>query len=292
LGRTTAHSEQASVESLAIALSPLASLLLRGKLSTSVLIRAAKIAYLRASISELNTTGVRPNVSRLSVITGMTRKEVASLLRDGDASPVHHPQKRSLEHRAVRVLRGWTTDPLYMTSQGRPADLAFQGDGRDFSSLVRAYGGDVTPVSVLRELERLKVISRSRNGSLRVSHGKWRNSLGSYSRLREFSRLLEGFSQTALRSVSEKGSRSYMGLRETYVESKTQAESFKRVFARRAALLLDGVEHWSSRHRDKVTRRKERRTSGLAHRLGVGVYVVHAEPREKVPRKNQGSRRG
>jgi hypothetical protein len=278
LRKAKSSSERESLETLATALSPLASLLLRGKVSTSFLVRAAKVAYLRASISELHLSGMRPNISRLAVITGMTRKEVASLLRFDDAQPSALPLKRPLEHRAIRVLRGWETDPLYRTTVGSPADLPFKGEGRDFASLVRAYGGDVTPVAVLRELERLKAVTRSSSGALRLRSRKRGDSLGPNSQLRDFSRLLEGFSRTVLRCLSEEGAPLYLGFRELQLRSAKQAEIFKQSFGRRAALLLDGVGHWESRHRiakGRLLRHPEDKAS--MHQVGLGVYLVHTE---------------
>ena len=178
-----------------------------------------------------------------------------------------------MEHRALRVLRGWTTDPLYRTTTGRPLELPIEGEGRTFVSLVRAYGGDVTTNSVLRELERLEVVTRSRLGRLRASAGKVKVRLRSVSRFKEFSRLLADFSGTAAQLISERNPPLYFGYKELEVASGSQAESFKRSFGRRAALLLDGVEHWQSR---QVRRRQALRigATGSGQRVGLGVYLV------------------
>jgi len=275
--KAQSDSAESSVETLATALLPLASLMLRGKFSASLLIRAAKLAYLRASTSDLELAGIRPSISRLSVITGMTRKEVAALLKEDLPQP-EAARKRPLEHRAVRVLRGWTADPLYKTALGRPAELVVTGEGRDFSSLVKAYAGDVTPMSVLRELERMKAVTRTRKGGLRPSNPKLHGDLGSHSKLKEFSRLLEGFSRTAVRSLSERDAPLYIGFRELQLNSKEQAENFKRSFARRAALLLDGVAHWNARQATQAGSRQPRKGAASGQQVGLGVYLVHKEP--------------
>jgi len=178
-----------------------------------------------------------------------------------------------MEHRALRVLRGWTTDPLYRTAAGRPVELSIDGEGRTFVSLVRAYGGDVTTISVLRELERLKVVTRSRLGRLRANAGKVRIRLRSVSRFKEFSRLLADFSGTAAQLISDRNPPLYFGYKELEVASGSQAESFKRSFGRRASLLLDGVEHWQSR---QVRKRPFPRVGGAGsgQRVGLGVYLV------------------
>jgi hypothetical protein len=273
---------------LAAALSPIAAVMLQGELSAALLVRAAKLAYLRAAVSEMELNGWRANVSRLSVITGMTRKEVASLLKGKSDVASDSGSKRLLEHRAIRVLRGWTSDPLYKTRMGRPLDLPLEGDeGRTFASLVRAYAGDVTPISVLRELERLNAITRTRSGQLRPRIRGADTNVNSSGRFREFGRLLASFSSTAAQVLLKKAPPLYFGFKEIQVGTDQQAENFKESFGRRAALLLDGVEHWSGRHIGKNQLRADSRDS-LKQCVGLGVYLVHTRDQstsERVGRK-------
>ena len=79
--------------------------MVRSELGAADLVRAAKLAYLRASVLDLKADGGRVSISRLSVVTGMTRKEVALLLRESPETQ-DRPRQRMKEHRALRVLRG------------------------------------------------------------------------------------------------------------------------------------------------------------------------------------------
>jgi hypothetical protein len=270
---TTTHS---SVNTLADALSPIAAFMLQGEMSTALLVQAVKLAYIRAAVTDLQFKGARVNVSQLSVVTGMTRKEVAALLKDAQSSSRDWRPRKIMEHRAIRVLRGWTTDPLYKTRTGRPVDLPLAGDGRNFASLVRAYGGDVTPISVLRELERLKAVRRTRSGELRTQPRAVRLSLNSSVRFKEFSRLLAGFSTTAAQVLVEKPPPLYLGFKEIPVGTEKEAESFKQSFGRRAALLLDGVENWRNRHAVRNRSLAANRRSSI-EQVGLGVYLVHTK---------------
>src|SRR3569832_596458 len=104
---------EANLDALADALQPIAGAMLKGNLSASALVRAAKLAYVLAAIRSLNTEGKKKtNISRLSVVTGMTRKEVASYLLRKERSVTARPKKQ-MEHHALRVLRALTTDPRY-----------------------------------------------------------------------------------------------------------------------------------------------------------------------------------
>jgi hypothetical protein len=208
----------------------------------------------------------------------MTRKEVAALLREQTGAQQTIRTEKSMEHRALRVLRGWTTDPLYSTTDGRPLDLPIGGEGRTFVSLVRSYGGDVTTIAVLRELERLDVVTRSRLGKLRAKVRKVRTCLRSVSRFKDFSRLLADFSGTAGQLIAQNNPPLYFGFKEMNVSTASQAENFKRSFGRRASLLLDGVEHWQTR---QIGKRGNLRVESKApvQRVGVGVYVVQKQTR-------------
>lgn len=272
------NAEATSAEALADALTPLAALMLQGEFSAAMLVQAAKLAYMRAAISALEDKGIRANASRLSVITGMTRKEVASLMRLGATLTGSSGPKRMLEHRAVRVLRGWRTDPLYKNSSGRPADLPLDGDGRTFSALVRSYGGDVTPISVLRELERLNAVVRTSKGALRPRARMKSFDAGGMSRLRDFSRLVTNFSNATVESLSKTEDPAFVGFKQIAAVSQIQAERFKESFGRRAALLLDSVQHWDARHAGKHFG-KSTNSREAKHQVGLGVYVVHTPPR-------------
>jgi hypothetical protein len=95
----------------------------------------------------------------------MSRREIAALVR-GSSRP-RRPPKHSKGQRAFRVLHGWNTDPSFHNRRGQPAALPLKGRGHTFGTLVRRYGGDVTPVAVLRELERLNTVTMSQ-GRLRL----------------------------------------------------------------------------------------------------------------------------
>ena len=262
---------------MAEALQPIAAAMLNGNLSASALVRVAKLAYVRAAIDSLNAEGnKKANVSRLSVITGMTRKEIASYLLRKAPSVTAAPQKKQMEHRALKVLRAWTTDPRYKMVTGEVIDLPMNGHGRTFTSLVRSYGGDVTTTSVLRELERLRAVTRTKSGLLHVRSACITAQLRSSARFREFSRLLADFSETAAQLLVERERPLYFEFKELEIATESQAARFKNVFGRRASLLLDGVEHWRSSDNGNNTHPSRGRRKRSGRRMGLGVYLVES----------------
>ena len=90
--------------------------------------------------------------SRVAVVTGLTRSEVAGLLsEDGEL-------RRSIDTEASRVanlLTAWHTDPDFVGPYGVPRDLFLTRDPlglQTFTELVRRYCSDVTASAMLDEL--------------------------------------------------------------------------------------------------------------------------------------------
>ena len=246
-------------------------MLLRSGFGAGELIRAAKQASVRAALIEVIPLGSRVNVSRLSVATGLTRKEISSLLgRSLNAKSL--PEKSTLEQRAWRVLRGWHTDPKYRERSGRLAALPFAGKQKTFSALVRRYGGDVTPRSVLRELERIKVVTKTRSGTLRLHSRSLHSRSLLIQQLSDVARIFRDFAATVAANDQEGSSRGFFGFKDAVVPTLDQAALFQHTFAERGAILLESFEQWQ-KGQTRTLRRTLPSTKAKV-RVGLGVYLV------------------
>ena len=211
----------------------------------------------------------RVNISRLSVATGMTRKEVSALLnysRNTRRSAI----KRSGEQRALRVLRGWLTDPRFQNRDGGPGDLSYRGHKKSFAVLVKLYGGDVTPKSVLRELERISVVEMTRTGSLRVRALRKRKNIETHYQISELARFFEDFACAIGRPNNVGEAPPFFGFKDSTVPSVGDAASFVRTFSRRAAALLEDFQQWSAGREGK---KQGLHRDNRALRVGLGVYL-------------------
>jgi len=258
-----------AIQLLSVMLLPIASLMLRNGFGAGELVGAAKHASVQAALTEVIAPGSRVNVSRLSVATGLTRKEIATLLgRSTETKPLRSTP--TLEQRAWRVLQGWHTDPKYRETSGRLAALPFVGKQKTFSALVRRYGGDVTPLSVLRELERIKVIAKTRSGSLRL-HARALNSRSLVmQQIAELARVFRDFAMTV--TARESDSQKFFGFKDAMIPSLDQAALFHRTFSERGVILLESFEQWLKSQSRLVG--KSIRTSKSRVRVGIGVYLL------------------
>jgi hypothetical protein len=255
-------------ETLVTLLLPIGRLMLKGGLGIGDLIRAAKEAYVRAAVAYVAPVEQRVNASRLSVITGLTRKEVTAIVNEIKGAPTAQLSEVK-EQRALRVLRGWKLDPRFCDNKGEPARLPLRGDRRSFSALVKEYGGDVTPNSVLKELERMNAITFSRSRGLRLRSTRTRAK--STEHMADLARLFPDFANTVSPQHAVIGRALFFGFRDSFVDSLDQAARFQRTFSNRAAVMLQGVDQWVESARIKPAIR------GKKCRVGIGVYLVQGD---------------
>jgi hypothetical protein len=146
-------------------LDPLVRWLLEAGMGVGDLLTLTKIAYVRAARDQGLESGAeqRPNASRIAVVTGLTRVEVASILASGAADRPHDRGRQ----RAERVLSGWWNDSEFQDTSGGPAVLPVRGKRRSFAALVQRYSGERGRVAtILDELLRVKAVRRLANGRL------------------------------------------------------------------------------------------------------------------------------
>lgn len=146
-------------------LRPLIRILLRNGISYGTFADFAKWLFVEVAEREFGIAGRKQSISRVSVITGLTRKEVMRVRR------LPQPDDReSAEryNRASRVISGWRRDPEFLDAEGGPAVLAATGDERSFSELVRRYSGDMPFRAVLDELVRVGTAEIDESGRVHL----------------------------------------------------------------------------------------------------------------------------
>jgi hypothetical protein len=161
-------SESSSLDRAVLALlRPLVRLLLTRGVAFGQFAELAKQSYVAVVRKDFGVDGRKMSVSRVSILTGLTRKESKRLLEDGPSSNSGDPRRRI--NRAARVVSAWVRDPAYHDRRGAPVSLEFdRASGPSFTALVEAHGGDVGPRAVLDELVRVGAVESLRNGRLRL----------------------------------------------------------------------------------------------------------------------------
>lgn len=133
-------------------LRPLVRLLLRYGMSYGTFAELAKGVFVDVAAKEYPLANRKQSDSRVSVITGLSRKEVARVKKLPILTDVASAKQYN---RAARVIGGWQMDPRFCDTSGRPAALPWDGDSASFCNLVKVYSGDMTARAVLDELIRV-----------------------------------------------------------------------------------------------------------------------------------------
>ncbi|MGI9222143.1 MAG: DUF6502 family protein, partial [Woeseiaceae bacterium] len=138
-----------------LVLRPLARTLLRGGVGFREFAEIAKRAFVDVATKDYGLRGRPTNISRVAVMTGLTRKEVRRLRElDNDSSE----NLVARETPIAQVLHRWHTDNEFLSQNGEPKSLSPNGEVGSFASLVKKYGGDVPPGAMRTELERIDAI--------------------------------------------------------------------------------------------------------------------------------------
>jgi len=146
-------------------LRPLVRLLLRHGVPFGTFADLAKRVYVEVALEEFGIPGRKQTHSRVSVLTGLSRKEVlrvTRLERPDDAETADR------YNRASRVIGGWVRDERFHEGSGNPAPLPVEGEGATFSGLVKEYSGDVPHRAILDELLRVGAAERTDDGMVRL----------------------------------------------------------------------------------------------------------------------------
>lgn len=142
---------------------PIASMLLRFGVTYQDFDRICRAAFVEVAIDEYGARGKPANISRVALMTGLTRKAVRIIQEQ--KLEAHLPQLdiRSLP---AEVLNVWHTDPRFSKSYGEPRILSWGPGSNSFFDLVRQCSSSVSPATMAAELLRVGAITESEDGLL------------------------------------------------------------------------------------------------------------------------------
>lgn len=148
-------------QALIDAIKPIVAILLRTGIGYRQFAEIVKTAYVDVATNSYGLRGRPTNISRVAVMTGLTRKEIRRL-RDS-LSETDQPvfvKSTPLAH----IVHNWFVDPDFCNENGEPLALPFDGDKKSFSNLVKRFGGDIPPGAMRTELRRMGMISDREDG--------------------------------------------------------------------------------------------------------------------------------
>lgn len=132
-----------------------------------------KRAYVAAARRDFTVPDRKLTMSRVAVLTGMTRKEASRLMQDDPDEQLGARMIRQV-NRAARVVTAWVEDPEFHDREGAPASLPFESSETPaFTDLVSKHGADVGARAVLDELVRVGAVAERADGKLYLTNSAY-----------------------------------------------------------------------------------------------------------------------
>lgn len=263
------HKLQAAVVRL---LKPLIRILLRNGIPFGVFEELARWAYVDVAFQESSLPGRKLTDSRISIVTGLSRKEVSRLKNiaapeDNEAGPRFS--------RVARIIGGWLRDPRFLGMDGQPAKLPLESTTDSFAELVRSYGGDVPTRAAYDELIRVGAMTQSEDGSVELTQRGYVPAEGLSEKIEILGTDVSDLINTIDHNLDQNSSPKWYQRKVAYdnIPEET-ALTFQVQSAEQAQKLLEDFDRFlAAQDRDL----NPHRTGTGRKRVGVGIYYFEED---------------
>lgn len=252
-------------------LKPLARILLRHNVSFLTFSDLAKQVFIEVAEKAFPPQGRKQSVSRIAMLTGLSRKEVLRIKR------LPHPsdnEAMAQQERSTRVISGWTRDPRFLDADGNPLPLHFDGREGSFCDLVRRYSGDIPPRAVLDELLRVGLAERQEDGCIRLVAQGYIPRTGTIEKLSILGVEASDLLNTIDHNIHAEGEPPYFQRKVCYYNFPSRhLPELRELMRRRSQDLLEEMNRWMAEH-DEASKGDEVRRTGLS------IYYFEGPPED------------
>lgn len=252
-------------------LRPIVRLLLKNGVVWKEFADLSRSVYVEVAGTEYGIGGRPTNSSRVSILTGLTRREVK---KQRDLLAAKATPASTKTSNAMRLLSGWYQDPAFVDETGAPMLLARDGDENSFSALHRRYGGDIPAGAMLKELIQAGAVEEREDGLHAVSRYYMPDPLDPEAVLRTGDVVGDLGRTVGWNLARSTGEPSRFEGRATDPEIPSQhLPAFRSFLEEKGQAFLECVDRWLHEHRTGAGEPAD----GEATRMGVGVYMVVGE---------------
>jgi hypothetical protein len=262
---------------------PIARFMLGIGVSYKEFAEISKLAFVQVASDEYGVRGRKTNMSRVSVMTGLNRKEIRKIrerLKNEDWSLDPELSK------PASLLSVWFTEPRYLEPNGSPLSLAFEASstGPSFTELVREVGGDIPPGAMLKELIRAGCVTELQPGVWKAIRRQYSPSGVDVFQVQRFGECLHDLAETISTNYLRNTERSqrlfeFRAVANGIDPSATQ--ELKKLVVSKGESYLELVDNWLTAHTADAASRESQ-----AIRCGVGVYYFESSQDAQAPLGN------
>lgn len=261
-------------------LRPLCRLLLRHHVPFAAFEELAKHTYVQVALEDFGIPGKKPTLSRASILTGLTRKDVTRLA--ADTAPERAASDEGY-NRAARVLTGWVRDPDFHGADGHPKVLAPLDGPDSFAVLVRRYSGDMPARAVLDELLRVGAVAERDDGRLELLTAGYVPRGSEVEKLGILGSDVADLIATIDHNLQHADTDPRFQRKVMYTEFPAgQLPAFRKLSTAQAQALLEKFDRWLAEHGTQPGDDPPE----AAMRVGMGIYYFE-EPMAPSTRKGQ-----
>ncbi len=146
---------------------PLVRTLIARGVTAPAFFKLLKSVYVEVARDEFRIADATPTDSRITLLTGVHRRDVRAILSDEDQG---WEVARVKTATFATVLGQWMSRPDYRDAEGVPLTLPRVADeGPSFEGLVRSINTDIRPRTVLDELLRQELVVEDDKARLRIT---------------------------------------------------------------------------------------------------------------------------
>ena len=265
-------------------LRPLVRILLRNGIASDAFTELVRKAYVDVADEEFGLPGKRQTVSRISVITGLNRKEVTRLR---GLDPIDGADER-WRNRAATVLSAWEFEPAFQDRKGDPLELTFAGPSPNFTELVRQHSGDMQPRAVLDELIRVRAVEVLAEDRFRMSRRGYEPSGDPEAMIDILGVDASEFMETVDYNVQHAPDDTLLQAKVLYDNVPARYEQeFLALSRRQARKLINELNHWLA-ERDLPPTQDD---TEPRRALGLGIFHINRLPvsGNEPPAQDEGS---
>lgn len=269
------RSRRALNTALSRLLRPLFRLLLRYGVSYGSFQELARQTFVDVAMEVAGIDGKKPSLSRISVLSGLTRKEVQRLSSPGEPMPAGDQHNR-----AARVLTGWVRDADFHDANGQPRTLDPDG-AASFAMLVKRHSGDVPARAVLDELARVGAVRVRDDGRIELLERAYVPSQSVVEKLRilgtDVADMIGTIDHNVARGTTDPRYQRKVVYRSMPVDA---LPAFRKLSAKQSQSLLEKMDRWLAAHDlDNPPDQPELSRA----RVGLGIYYFEESAAPQPP---------
>ncbi|MEH3117972.1 MAG: DUF6502 family protein [Methylorubrum populi] len=254
-------------------LRPLVRLLVQRGITFPALTNLLRELYVNVAEYDFALPGKEQTDSRVSLLTGIHRKEVRRLR--GAGAPVS--QVPAMVSRTSRIIARWVAAPDFTDRQGRPLPLprSAEDDAPSFESLVAGVTKDVRPRAVLDEWLDRGLAVLDPEGRVRLLEAAYLPKGGAEPQLYYFGRNLHDHIAAAAENVAGPSPR--------FFERAVHYDGLSDVLAARLEERAREIAMGALREANAEAHAACEGDAGGRHRWNFGIYVYRAEVPARGP---------